>query len=312
MAEFKPKPRVLILGVSGFLGYTLALQLRKKFSVAGIYFGNPIYIPDVQVFPVNIANLDIIEHIVRIQEPEFTIMAAGVNDRSYCKEHPKLSENFNVVMPVNFAIAANKTKAKNIHLSCADMYESNDGNYKEDDINFTLDDEYGKDKQTAESYIKSQTMECTIIRVGRIMGLGHPHRHSLFDNIRIPLSSGESITAAKTLVHSYLGARTFAQGIERVLSEPIPMKHRTFHMGGVASSEFDFAQTLCKVLGYNEKLVKPLGSDPSPLNYSLSSDTFIETYPRWSPDDKAALFGYLYECLRPGLPFIPPKTLPAP
>lgn len=312
MAEFQLKPRVLILGVSGFLGYTLALHLRKKFSVAGIYFGNPVYIPNVQVFPVNSANLDIIEHIVRIQQPEFTIMAAGITDREYCKERPKLAENINVVMPVNYAIAANKIKAKNIHISCADIYDSNSGNYGEEDINFTLDNEYGKDKQAAESYIKSQTMECTIIRVGRVMGLGHPLRHSHFDKLRIPLSTGAPLTAAKSIIHSYLGARTFAQGLERIISEPIPMKHRTLHMGGAAFSEFDFAQELCRVLGYDEKLVKTPGSEPPPLNFSLSSKNFMSHYQGWAPDDKRTLFGYLYECLRPGLPFIPPKTLPAP
>lgn len=308
----RSKPRVLILGVSGFLGYTLALHLRKNFSVAGLYFSHPVHIPNVQAFPVNSSNLEIIEHIMRLQQPDFTIMAAGINDRDFCRDRPKLAENFNVVMPVNFAIAANKIKAKNIQISCADMYESNNGNYEEDDIEFTLDDPYGKDKQAAESYIKSQTMECTIIRVGRVLGLGHPYRKSHFDQLRIPLAKGESITARQKIIHSYLSAKRFSEGIERIISEPIPMKHRTLHMGGVTMSEFDFAKTLCQVHGYDEKLVRPMGSESTPLNFSLSSKTFIETYKGWVPDDKRTLFSYLHESLRPGLPPIPPKTLPAP
>ncbi len=309
MAEYQRKPRVLILGLSGFLGYTLALHLKKNFSVAGIYFSNPIYIPDVQAFPVNPANLELVEHIMRLQEPDFTIMAAGVNDREYCREHPKLAENFNIVMPVNFAIAANKIKAKNIHISCADMYESDDGDYKEEDIDFTLDEDYGKHKQAAESYVKSQTMECTIVRVSRVMGLGHPHRHSHFDKIRITLATGETVIAAKNIVHSYLSGRTFAQAIERIISEPIPMKHRTFHLGGCTMSEFDFAKDVCKLFKFDEKLVKPPGSDPTPLKYTLNSQLFMDTYKGWKPDDKKALFGYLYESVRPGLPATAPSSL---
>jgi dTDP-4-dehydrorhamnose reductase len=312
MADYKLKPRVLILGISGFLGYSLALHLKKKFSVVGIYFSNPVDIPDVQCFPVNLANLELVEHIMRIQQPQYTIMAAGVNDRDFCREHTKLAENFNIVMPVNFAIAANKIKAKNIHISCADIYESNDGDYKEEDIDFSLDDDYGKHKQASESYVKSQTMECTILRIGRVMGLGHPHRHSHFDKIRLALSNGQNLLASKNIVHSYLSARTFANAMERIISEPIPMKHRTFHIGGCTMSESEFAKTVCQVFKYDEKLVKPPGSEPRPLKYSLNSTHFMETYKGWQPDDKKALFNYLYESMRPGLPFIPPKTLQAP
>ncbi|NUM87602.1 MAG: sugar nucleotide-binding protein [Bdellovibrionales bacterium] len=305
------KPRVLILGVSGFLGYHLALHLRTRFSVSGICFQHWVQIPGVQVYPVASTSLDIVEHIVRLQAPDFTVMAAGMNNRQACKDQPKLAENFNIVMPVSFATVANKIKAKNIHLSCADMYESPHPDHTEDDIEFSLNDDYAKQKQAAESYIKSQTMECTILRLGRVLGLGLHHRPSLFDQIRKDFLLGETRVMAKNRVHSWLTAQRLAEAVERVFLEPIPVKHRTFHVGGAALSEYDLGKSLCRALGWDEKLVKSPGQEEDPLNFSLSSKLFSETYPGWKPNTERELTDYLLQCLRPGLRK-QPMSAPAP
>lgn len=291
----------MILGVSGFIGQHLARHLRKRFSVSGICFKNWVEIPGVQVFPISSNNLDLVEHIVRIQAPDFTVMAAGMNDRKLCQEQGKMAENFNIVMPVSFATIANKIRAKNIHLSCADMYESSNPEHTEEDIEFSLDDEYAKQKQAAESYIKSQTMECTILRLGRVLGLGTLQRPNLFDSYRKPLLAGESLLLPQKRYHSWLTVERLADAVERVFSETIPVKHRTFHIGGARQSENLMGKALCRKLGWNEKLIKAPANEDSVQDYSLSSKLFETTYPGWRANTEDEVLSYMASQLRPGL-----------
>ena len=131
-------------GISGLLGYSLALHLRKNFLVAGSCFQNQVYIPDVQVYPITLKSVDVLEAIVRTQHPDFIIGAVGINDPKDVEDQPKVSEMVNVMLPVSMAILSSRIKAKYIALSCAEVFDGEKGNYSEDDTAFTLNDSVGK------------------------------------------------------------------------------------------------------------------------------------------------------------------------
>lgn len=294
------RPKVFIIGISGQLGFQLALRLREKFLVSGAYFANQVDIPDVQTYPVSLKNLEILETMIRIQSPDFTINAFGIRDPKVIEAQEKLSENYNIMLAVSFAVLANKIKAKHVHLSCAEVYDGSDGNYQEDHADFTLVDPLGKQKIAAETYIRTQTLESTILRVGKVVGLGNHHRPSYFDRLRIACATQSPFEAPANKRHSFLSARSFTAGVEQVLLGEIPMKHRTYNLGGCNLSEQEFALGWAKLLEADTKFVK-IPPDSSPRDLSMDSQHFSQAYPNWKPETKHELYGNLLKELAPAI-----------
>ena len=66
------RQKVFINGVSGLIGFQLAWKLRHKYLVSGTCFQNQVIIPGVQVFPIVLKSMDVLEALVRVQRPDFT------------------------------------------------------------------------------------------------------------------------------------------------------------------------------------------------------------------------------------------------
>jgi dTDP-4-dehydrorhamnose reductase len=293
------KLKVFIVGVSGLLGYHLARRLQPNFLVSGAYFEHRVFIPNAQLYPVSLKSLELLETIVRMQEPDILINCMGITDRRTVVEQFKLSDNINVLLPVSLAVLASKIKAQFIQIGCADVYEGSKGNYSEEDNQYTLDDPIGKQKITAASYIRAQTIESTILRVGCVMGIGHPYRLSAFDKLRVKSARGDALTASKKKKHSYISTRSFANAMHVLLSAPFTGKHRTFNIGGAALTEYDFLKSWLKVIGKDSVSVKTPEED-RPHDISLNSALMAKTFSAWNPESKQELYLNLLADLSPG------------
>lgn len=299
MGESTRKLKIFIVGASGLVGYHLARRLQPDFLVSGVYFEHKVDIPNAQLYPVSLKNIEILETVIRMQAPDVIVNCMGVTDHKLAAEQPKLSDNMNVVLPVSFAVLASKMRKQFVQIGCADMYDGETGNYLEDDTSFTLDDIIGKQKVTAASYIRAQTLESTILRVGCVVGVGHPYRLSSFDRLRIGVSRGEPLAALKKRLHSYISTRSLVNALHALLSEPFPGKHRTFHLGGPVMSEYQFMEGWLRVLGKNEKIKTP--SSEHTRNTSLNSELFAKTFPSWKVETKQDLYLNLLADLSPGV-----------
>lgn len=294
------KPKVFIVGISGFLGYHLALHLQKDFLVTGACFSNQVFLPDAQIYPISLKSADMLETLVRVQSPDFVINAMAITNREEIEANQKLSDNINIMMAVSLASLANKLRAQIIHLSCAEVYDGYDGNYKEEDNDFSISDPYGKQKIAAESYVRAQTLESTILRVGRVMGIGNPYRPSEFDRIRSLITNGKPVLASRRKTHSYLSVNSFCQAMHLIMTSPFPGKHRLFNLGGASLTDFEFIQGWGMLMNADAKLVKPIQED-SKRNLSMSSELFAKTFPAWKPESDSQLYVNLLKSLTPGI-----------
>lgn len=288
------KQKVLIVGSSGFLGYHLALALREEYFVAGISFRNYSPIQNTEIFPLDPKKLDSVDMIVRSQKPDFVINAAGIQNHTIAKENGKLSDSLNSLLPVSLAVASGRMKSKFIHINCTAVYDGDSGNYKEDSNDLALTSEFGKQKIAAESFIKAQTMESTILRVGKVMGIGQPHQASLFDLYRTLLSGTENIEASTKSFDSYLSTLSLCAAIREILSAEIPNRHRIFNLGGPRLSERDFLEGWANLITKNTSSLKNKPDD-IPRDHSVSSALFEKTYPNWKQEKARTLYENLWQ-----------------
>ena len=293
------KRKVFINGVSGLIGFHLAWRLRHNFLVTGTCFRNQVTIPGVQVFPVTLKSVEVLEAVVRVQRPDFVIGAIGMSDRKEVEEQPKVSDMVNVTIPVSLAVLASRLKVRYINLSCAEVFDGDKGNYVEEDTDFTLNDAVGKQKITTHSYIRAQTLESTTLRIGRVLGVGHPFRASFFDRIRTGATAKTPFEASKNKTRSYISAPSLALALEKIIQGEFPNRHRLFHVGGANISEFDLVQSWYRMIGADPKLISELHDTKRDL--SLACQLMEKQYPGWKPETKAELFNNLLAMLSPAV-----------
>lgn len=294
------RPKVFINGISGLIGFHLAWRLREKFLVSGACFRNQISIPDVQTFPISMkGGPEILDAVIRTQQPDFIIGAIGMSDRKEVEEQPKVSDMINIVMPVSMAVLASRLRAKYIMMGCSEVFDGEKGNYVEEDNDFTLGDAVGKQKITAHAYIRAQTMESTVLRVGRVLGIGHAYHGSFFDRIRNCATEKKPYEASKRKTRSYISSASLSFAIEQILLGEFPHGHRTLHVGGANMTEFEMVQSWYKLMGREPKLVTDL--QDSKRDLSLNCKLMETQFPNWKAETKGELFRNLLSSLGPAV-----------
>jgi dTDP-4-dehydrorhamnose reductase len=291
--EFKSK--VFILGISGFLGYRLANALHSDFLVSGACFNNFFPIDGAQIYPIDLTHPELLEAVIRAQAPQYIVNCMGMADEAAIEKQPKLAESLNVLTPVSVAILAAKLKAQFIQVGCAEAFDGKNGDYREETTDFTMAIEFGKQKLAAESYIRTQTMESTILRVGKVRGFGHPFRINELDRLHNSLRAKKEIILPGKRMHSFLSVSNFIKAITLILKGQFPGKHRFFHLGGPKFSEYDFACSWAKLNGFDAKLVKKMSEESDQRNTTMVSDNFQKNFPLWKAEDKKTLFKNLAE-----------------
>ena len=305
----KKRARIFILGISGFVGYNLAWKLRNTYSVTGAYFTNFVSIPDVHTFHMDLMRKDYVDRLVRMLRPDFTIMAAGVNDSKRCADNVKLGEAINTFLPLELAQSAAQNGAKNIHLSCSQVFDGTGANAKESDKHFT-NQVFGRMKLTGESYIRAQTMENTTIRFGKALGPSHFRRPSYLDKVRASLATGKKHLIKEDKTYTFISIQSLVRALELVLEGDIPATHRLFHVGGPALKEIDANRLIAEARGAKPDLLveqKNVGDEEGEnlrinpkRDYSLDTSLFQATY-KWKAETAEDLKRAMRDVLTPSI-----------
>jgi dTDP-4-dehydrorhamnose reductase len=296
----KRKPKVFILGASGFLGRQLAHDLRDEFFISGAAFSHHTVIPETEIFPIDFKKAEILESVIRIYQPDFVVNCLGMMDAKAIEKMPKMADSLNILMAVSTAALTNRLHAQFIQVSCASVYDGTKGEYSEEDNEFALDDEFGKQKLAAESYIRTQTMESTAVRLGKVVGIGNPYRKNFFDHLRLSLENGKELEVSKKHRHSWISSSNFVAAIRSILKGDFPVKHRIFHLGGPKLSEFEFCLEWAKLVGAPTSLLIPKQDDEE-RDLSLKSSSFEKVYSQWKAESQSQLYLNLLGQLSPGM-----------
>ena len=213
---------MMVIGLSGYLGYSLARFLKDDHLISGCYFTHNVYIPDVQIFPVPLDHLELLDPLIQLQMPDAVIYCAGVTDKRAIHETDRISENINVVLPLSAAALCSKIGAKFIFFSCAEIYDGTKGEFTENSSELNFAELFGKQKVSAEAFLKAQVPDSTILRLGRVMGLSHHFRPRIFDRLRTSLMNQESFVTNRTDAYSFLSKDSFNRAVKLVVDSDSP------------------------------------------------------------------------------------------
>ena len=267
--------KILITGVSGLLGWNLALILPSHFRVYGTYLDHQVFIPSVETFAFDLVNLTQIERMCDAVQPDVIIHTAAVSDPDYCELHHNEALAVNTFATRELAKAANYRRIRLIYISTDLVFDGAKGEYSEADSPLPQS-YYGKTKYLGELEVSNNCSNYVILRLSVLYGRGSGFKQCFFEKLEQLALRGEPSNLFTDQFRSPLFIVDAVGAISR-LAETKDQKG-LFHLGGPdRMSWFEFGEKIRKVYNFPEALLVPseIGKSnlraPRPADCSLVS-----------------------------------------
>ena len=217
-------PRVLVVGVSGFLGGYLAESLRAfRWAVTGTYHSQPR--PDgVKLDIRRPAELD---RLCSEYSPDVVCLCAAEPNVDYCEQHPAETAAVNVEGTRNTALAASRIGARVVFFSSDYVFDGTSGPYQEPDPVAPLS-EYGRQKVRSERLLQELVPDCLILRVTVLYGWESQGKN-FFEHLLRTVSRGQTLRVP----NDQIGSPTLVNNLAEIAAQLVTQGARgLYHIAG--------------------------------------------------------------------------------
>ena len=271
--------RILITGVSGFLGWNLFQYFRDSHHILGT-FGR--HRPDN--YGGTFAHLDIrnredVSRICRSFSPDIIIHTAALTSPAECVNNMELAREINVSGTENIARTAERESARLIFISTDRVFSGEKGGYKETDQTGPLG-HYGKTKLSGEELVKNITSDYIILRLPLMYGPPSPFSPSFLGFMLVGFRNNRTLELFQDQFRTPLYVEDAGGGIEIILDRT--ELSGVYHLGGSEIiSRSDFGYRMAEIFGFDPSVIRPTlmsekpGIPPTPADATLDSNKFF-------------------------------------
>ena len=264
--------RILITGISGFIGQYLYKQRPVDVQVTGSYFLNK-----PELIAIDLVKLDLIdveEFISNSAQFDVVIHCAAESSLSECEKKPERTHTINTIATEKLAQWSVKQKSKFIYLSTDIVFDGEKGDYSESENPIPINI-YGKTKLDAEQRILKIHDNAVIIRLALCLGKGLGNTFGFINWIENKLEINEEIPLYFDEIRTPVSVKFAANTIWELMENEYT---GIVHLAGKEKiNRFDLG---LKILDYlnldNKHLLKRISSKsstyPRPKDVSMKSD----------------------------------------
>lgn len=237
------KPRLLIIGVRGQLGYDCAQAFNPDFSVTGLSSAE-----------LDLSFTEKIRAAVLHCQPEVIINCAAYTQVDNCENEKEKAELINSVAPAHMAATAKEIGARLVHISTDYVFSGDKPlpkGYSETDKVDPVS-VYGRSKLAGETAIINSGCEHIIVRTAWLYGInGHNFLKTM---LRLALSEP---TTERKIVADQFGCLTWSQSLARQLLKLVAGGSRGLYhgVGEGAASWYEVAEYFLKLMEVEHQLI---------------------------------------------------------
>jgi dTDP-4-dehydrorhamnose reductase len=265
--------KVLITGVSGFLGEMLLQTAPTQTALWGIYHTNNVKAKNVNLISLDLTDFRSLERFIHQIKPDAIIHAAALSKPNACQVQPELSFTINVQVSEYLAALAAEYQIPFVFTSTDLVFDGKNAPYKEEDTPYPIC-VYGEHKAIAEKSILTIHPQSIVARLPLMYGISS-RIPNFFKDWQIQLKTGQSITAFSDEYRTAAYGLDVAKGIWLLLQQ---QQSGIWQLGGKERmSRLEFALQMANYLGCSKALVVAAQQKdicmpaPRPADVSLDS-----------------------------------------
>jgi dTDP-4-dehydrorhamnose reductase len=250
------RQRILITGISGFLGQHLGRHLRQRHEIIGTYREHATPLPGCVTRPLDVSDQEAVAAMCREYRPDVVVHLAVRGDIEGCQRHPAEAYRVNVQGTMHVARAAAEVGARLISISTDQVYDGGKAYYDEADPPHPLM-VYGRTKLEGERQAASICPDGVILRLALMYGWGNPTRPTFIDWMLARLQAGQEVPLFVDQYRTPLYVVQAAEVIGRLIDRP--EVHGVFNVGGAERLDrYTFGRKFCEVFALPAQALKPV------------------------------------------------------
>ena len=269
----KLKRKLLLTGISGFLGWNIHRNAKEKWEVSGTVYSHRIDLPGVRFFQGDLTNYHELKRIFCQTQPDAVVHTAAITDANFCQKCRSESFKINVEASNNLAGLCADRGIPCVFTSTDLVFNGLNPPYREEDsvspVSF-----YGEQKAQAEVGMRERHSDVIICRMPLMFGDPGPVAQSFIQPMIKALQAGEELKLFTDEFRTPVGGISAAEGILLALDHAKGI----IHLGGRERvSRYEFGKLLTDITDFpNAKLIPcrqidvPM-SAPRPPDVSLDS-----------------------------------------
>lgn len=273
--------KILITGISGFLGSQLSKYAPTNVELVGIAGKKAATFPNVRTIQADLTDEVDVNQLLATIRPDVVVHIAAQSNGNFCEQHPNLSYGINVKATTFLANYCARWNVPFLFTSTDLIFDGTAAPYSETDTPNPIS-VYGAHKWEAEEQILKIYPEATIARLPLLFGFSALTTTFFSDWVQ-KLKIGEAIYAFTDEYRTPASGQSVAEGIWLLVEKEVT---GIWHLGGIERiARYDFAVKMAEALQL-----------PTPTIYpSLRKDVVL---PAARPEDvslnsaKAFALGY--------------------
>jgi dTDP-4-dehydrorhamnose reductase len=248
--------RILVTGVSGFLGRYTALSLKARFEVLGTYHRHTTDLDGCEVTHLDVGDAEGVRSTFEGFRPDVVVHTAAMGDVDACERHPEEAYRVNVQGTACIAQGAMAVGARLIHISTDQVYDGVQGNYDDEAAAHPLM-VYGYTKLEGERRAASICRDGVILRLALMYGWGTPTRLNFVDWLAERLRAGQEVPLFVDQYRTPLYVAQAADVIGRLIDAS--EVQGLFNLGGGERiTRYAFGLKFCEVFDFPKASLKPI------------------------------------------------------
>jgi len=243
--------RILVTGVSGMLGSSLAVELSRKHKVFGTGNSEMSLPIDYRMFDLSNESY---KELIDWSQPELIIHCAALTNGNYCQNNPLEAFNINGCATKKL-IDASEDHVKIMYVSTDAVFSSSLHMAKEVDCT-SPENVYGKSKELGEFFLLNSNRDYLILRT-TIVGLNaYRDKKGFIEWILNSVKAKETISLFDDVLFTPISIWDFILEINFLIDQN-SYESEVLHLaGGEASTKYEFGESLIEELSLDTSYIK--------------------------------------------------------
>jgi len=244
--------RLLVTGISGFLGNCLAGLDQQDWQIYGLYHSNAIEHPAIKTFQINLTQQTDLENIFNTIQPDAVLHLAALSNANFVEVNQAVSEIVNVKVTIDL-VELSKSRGIPFVFASSDLVFGGKNAPYDEEARLDPVSIYGQQKVQAEKEIVERYPDAIIARCPVMYGMpkwGNTFMKSWVNNLK----EGKNVYAFTDEFRTKVSGNTAIKGMLLLLQK---YKKGIWHLGGTERmSRYDFAIKMADAFELPKDLVK--------------------------------------------------------